>query len=236
MATRLRFHRISDVQKQNIKTLNTDFQNSVEGTPSEAAVTQFQTTVKTAWSDRVITTDEFKGITDDVINVAESAGITSPELRTLFYDLQDIAETSRLPRTNDDLTGTTQNDILWGGLGSDRLNAAGADDAGKGEIDQLCGGGGKDTFILGDATQAFYDDANASTIGLSDYAVILDFNTKKDTIQLHGSASDYAIGALPQELGLKGTGIYSTTGNTRELVGVTVGTTLTDLNTGFSFV
>lgn len=223
-------------QRQNIKTLLTDIKNSVENAPSETAVTQLKTDVKAALSDRKLTQSEFKTIANDVLNVVSSAGVTAEEARTIFYDLQDIAEASRFPRTNDDLTGTTGNDVLWGGLGSDRLDAAGSDDAGKSEIDVLCGGGGKDTFVLGDAATGFYNDGTSGTPGLQDYAMILDFNKKQDTIQLHGSAADYAMGALPSELSVKGTGIYQTTGSSRELVGVVVGVSLTDLSTGFTFV
>jgi RTX calcium-binding nonapeptide repeat (4 copies) len=228
--------RISDAQKQNIKTLVTDLQNSIDGSASQTSLTQLKSTVKTATSDRVLTQSEFKAITQDVLEVLSSAGVTSSEARTIFYDLQDIAEASRFPKINDDLTGTTGNNILWGALGNDRLTGAGADDAGKDEIDTLCGGGGKDTFVLGDSAQSFYDDGNTNTLGLQDYATILDFNKKQDTLQLHGSSSDYAVGALPAELSLTGTGIYQTTGNSRELIGVVVGVNLTDLSTGFTFV
>jgi len=227
---------VSQEQKQNIKTLITDIQNSVDNAPSEASVTQLKADVKTALSDRKLTKSEFKTIVKDVLNVVNSTGVTTEEARTILYDLQDVAEASRLPRTNDDLTGTTGSDVLWGGLGNDRLNAAGTDDAGKDEIDILCGGSGKDTFVLGDATTGFYDDGKAGTLGLQDYATILDFNKKQDTIQLHGSATDYAVGALPSEVAITGTGIYQTTGNSRELVGVVVGVSLTDLSTGFTFV
>ncbi|NJR65634.1 MAG: hypothetical protein HC772_10425 [Leptolyngbyaceae cyanobacterium CRU_2_3] len=231
-----RLPRLSDAQKQNIKTLLTDIQNSVDSSASQDSLTQLKSTVKAATSDRKLTQSEFKAITNDVLTVLESAGVTSSEARTIFYDLQNIAAASRLPKTNDDLTGTTGNDILWGGLGNDRLTGAGTDDAGMGEIDTLCGGSGKDTFVLGDSSKCFYDDAQTNTLGLQDYATILDFNKTQDTIQLHGSSSDYAVGALPAELGLSGTGIYQTTGNARELIGVAVGVSLTDLNTGFAFV
>ena len=227
---------ISQEQKQNIKTLLTDVKNSVAGAPSSESVAQLKTDVKAALSDRTLTQSEFKTIANDVLNVANSAGVTAEEARTILYDLQDIAEASRLPKTNDDLTGTTGSDVLWGGLGSDRLNAAGADDAGKGEIDLLCGGGGKDTFVLGDATTSFYNDGTAGTLGLQDYATILDFNQKQDTIQLHGSAADYTVGALPSDLAVTGTSIYQTTGSSRELVGVVVGVSLANFSTGFTFV
>lgn len=223
--------RISEEQKQNLKTLRTDVQSSVENPASEESVTQLKATLKTAFSDRAITQAEFQSITDDVIKVVESAGVTPEETRVIFYDLQDIAETSRYPKTNDDLKGTDGNDTLWTGLGNDILTGAGAD-GGVGEIDQLIGGGGKDTFVLGNSSQIFYSDGNASTPGLTDYAIILDFNAKKDQIQLKGSAADYTLKAPSQSLGLSGTGIYSGT----ELIGVVSGVNVADFSTGFTFV
>jgi RTX calcium-binding nonapeptide repeat (4 copies) len=224
-------NRISEEQKQNIKTLRTNVQNSVANPVSEESVTQLKTTLKAAFSDRVITQAEFQTITNDVLKVVESAGVTPEETRIIFYNLQDIAETSRYPKTNDDLKGTDGNDTLWTGLGNDILTGAGAD-GGVGEIDRLAGGGGKDTFVLGNSTQVFYNDGKANTIGVSDYALILDFNLKKDQIQLKGSATDYTLAAPPQALGLKGTGIYS--GN--ELIGVVSGVNVADFSTGFTFV
>jgi Ca2+-binding RTX toxin-like protein len=224
-------NRISEEQKQNLKTLRTNVQNSVENAASEESVTQLKTTLKTAFSDRVITQSEFQSITNDVLKVVESAGVTPEEARVIFYDLQNIAETSRYPKTNDDLKGTDGNDTLWTGLGNDTLTGAGAD-GGVGEIDRLSGGGGKDTFVLGTSTQAFYDDGKANTIGITDYALILDFNLKQDQIQLKGSADDYTLAAPPRSLGLTGTAIY----NGKELIGVVSGVTVTDFSTGFTFI
>jgi hypothetical protein len=225
-------------QKQNIQKLITDLQTSVDGPASEASIGQLKADFKAAVSDRKLTQAEFRILANDVLEVAESAGVTPTEARTILYDLQAIAETSRLPRSNDTLTGTSQNDILWGGLGQDTLNGAGADDAGLAEIDYLCGGGGQDTFILGEASQTFYNDGKTGT-GLTDYGAVLDFNLQQDTIQLHGSASDYLLAALPPELAVNGTGIYDTAGSQtvgeRELVGVVVGVNLTDFSTGFTF-
>jgi len=175
----------------------------------------------------------------DLTDIVESAGITFAEARTLFYDLQDIGETSRLPRTNDDLQGTDDNDTLWTGLGNDTLTGTDAANAGIAEVDLLCGGGGKDTFVLGIAGSIFYDDGKAGTAGLADYGAIIDFNKAKDTIQLSGSASAYTLSAIPEQLGFTGTGIYytnSSTSSVPELVGIVVGITLSDFSTGFSFV
>lgn len=226
---------ISEAQKQNIRTLITDLNNSIDTPPSDTALAELKTGVRDAFSDRTITQTEFRAIVTDVIEVLEGTGVTPEEARIIFYDLQDIAETSRLPRTNDTVVGTDSADVLWSGLGNDTLTGT-LSNAGVGEIDFLCGGGGQDRFVLGDATTVFYNDGNSLTIGLNDYAAILDFNSKQDTIQLQGDASQYLLGALPENSGLTGTGIYYTTGATPELIGVIVGVAVTDMNAGFAFV
>lgn len=50
-----------------------------------------------------------------------------------------------------------------------------------------------DTFILGDSTQAYYDNGNPFSLGFNDFALIIDFNPTQDFIQLHGSAKDYQL-------------------------------------------
>lgn len=230
---------LSETQKQNIKTLINDLKSSVDAPPSQTGIAELKADFKAAFSDRTLTRSEFRTLANDVIEIAESAGVNATEARTILYDLQNIAEASRLPRTNDTLTGTTQSDILWGGLGQDSLNGAGSDDAGANEIDYLCGGSGKDTFLVGDASRTFYDDGKPLTLGLNDYAIILDFNLEQDKVQLHGSASEYTLDAVPAEFGVTGTAIYHTDGQqpgSRELVGVMLGSTLSDFNAGFSFV
>jgi Ca2+-binding RTX toxin-like protein len=231
-----RFIRVSEEQKQNIRTLRTDSINSVDSPASEESITLLQSTLKTAFSDRVITEAEFQSISDAVVKVTESTGVTTEESRVIFYDLQDIANTSRLPRTNDDLKGTDKNDTVFSGLGNDILTGAGTT-AGVGQIDRLIGGGGKDTFVLGDTSQVFYSDGKTDTSGLTDYAVIADFNKKKDQIQLKGTATDYVLGAVPTSVGLTGTAIYQTVnGSINELIGVVSGVNVTDFSTGFTFV
>ncbi len=231
---------IPDEQKQNVKTLIADIKSSIDVPPSETSLQQLKTDLKAAFSDRTLTSSEFKVIVSDLTDIVESAGVTPAEARVLFYDLQDIAETSRLPRTNDDLQGTTASDTLWTGLGNDTLTGTDTTNAGINEVDLLCGGGGKDTFVLGAAGSVFYNDGKTSTAGLEDYGAIADFNKKKDTIQLAGSSTDYTLGALSEQLAITGTGIYYTdvnsTASIPELVGVVVGVTLSDFSTGFSFV
>ena len=108
---------------------------------------------------------------------------------------------------NDLLDGGNSNDILYGGVGSDTLRGGLGSDiligvdlssplAGFGEIDKLSGGDGADRFILGDASRVYYNDGNITTQGLGDYGMIIDFSfSQGDTIQLHGSASQYRLAA-----------------------------------------
>ncbi|MDX2211918.1 MAG: hypothetical protein SFY66_01395 [Oculatellaceae cyanobacterium bins.114] len=231
--------RLSETQKQNIRKLVSDVQTSVDNYPSDSSVAELKASVKAAFSDRTITRSEFKAIVGDVLAVVDSAGVTPTEARTIFYDLQNIAQASRFPRTNDSVTGTDGNDVVWTGLGNDTLTGATATDFGVGDVDTLCGGGGQDTFVLGDRSMVFYDDGNSITAGLSDYALIVDFNPGQDKIQLKGSAENYSVGALPEQLGFAGTGIYykNTTGTgTPELIGVVAGVSISDFNSGFTFV
>ncbi|MEB3213237.1 MAG: hypothetical protein VKL39_17940 [Leptolyngbyaceae bacterium] len=227
---------LSKEQQENIQKLIADVQESVDSPPDQELVDDLKTTLTDALSDRELTEDELVAIAQDTIEVVASVGVTAEEVRTIFYDLQDIANTSQLPRTNDDLTGTDDDDILWGGLGNDTLTGAGAD-GGAGEVDWLIGGGGKDRFVLGDSQRAFYNDGQVLTAGLADFAAVLDFNANHDVIQLHGSAANYQLAEVPASVGISGTGIYQTEGgNTPELIGVVVGVTLTDMSSGFSFV
>ncbi|HBL10887.1 MAG TPA: hemolysin [Cyanobacteria bacterium UBA11162] len=55
-----------------------------------------------------------------------------------------------------------------------------------------------DRFILGDSKQPYYVDG-----GFNDFAIVLDFNSSQDIIQLHGSKQDYLLAES-----LLGTEIY----------------------------
>lgn len=82
---------------------------------------------------------------------------------------------------NDTLIGGAGSDNLEGGDGNDRLQGYGDDTSSQ--FDQMTGGEGADTFILGDAFRAF-----------SGFASILDFDwAEGDKIQVHGNLEDYAI-------------------------------------------
>ena len=89
------------------------------------------------------------------------------------------------------LLGNGGNDTLYGGDGDDRLFGTYVSDNGKGEIDILNGGAGRDTFYLA----VFYRSPSGTIAyvgeGDRDYALIKDFEIGKDTIRLTGSSDDY---------------------------------------------
>lgn len=144
---------------------------------------------------------------------------------------------------NDTLDGGSGNDSLIGGLGNDTLYGEDGDDTlvgvetdetgvmGANSVDIYVGGAGNDVYVLGNATGVFYDDGDATTDGVSDYALIKDFNRFEDTIQLNGTANDYVVTDVPSSLdstysGMNVAGIYQDTDgnggwdNTDELIAV----------------
>lgn len=98
---------------------------------------------------------------------------------------------------NDQLTGGLGFDFLEGGAGNDTLIGVGVDNfggrPGTFEQDTLFGGEGRDTFVLGDSQNVYYDDGSDFSTGDFDFAVIVDFNAEEDIVQLKGSADQYAL-------------------------------------------
>jgi Ca2+-binding RTX toxin-like protein len=153
---------------------------------------------------------------------------------------------------NDDLVGAYGNDNLVGGAGNDYLNGAGIvydslgpQSFGQGEIDTLTGGTGMDTFQLwggsGRAGVNVYYDSNLKTAGLSDYALITDFNPNEDIIALtrvQGFGQtvpvNYVLGASPDG---SRTGIFIDKPNTQadELIAVLQGVPQGTLNLNGSY-
>lgn len=228
-------HEIPPEQKENIQQLRSDLQGSVDSPPSEESIDQLQTTVQTALEDGTVTPEEGKAIAQASVEVFESMGLTSAEMRTLVYDVQNIAENSRFPGEDEELVGTDSSDFLLGKTGSDVL--VGTPTNGQGEVDLLIGGGGSDTFVLGDATTAYYDDGERFTTGVNDFAAIADFNIAYDTIQLHGNEGAYSLGALPNDLPMQGTALYyMAQGELPELIAIVAGVEVADFSQGFTFV
>ena len=109
---------------------------------------------------------------------------------------------------DDNLDGGARRDTLTGGLGNDSLNGNAGNDKlvgvdlsslnadsgfGAGEVDILTGAAGSDTFVLGDENRVYYDDGDSLTRGDSDFALITDFDSSEDFIQLQGSADLYSL-------------------------------------------
>lgn len=101
-----------------------------------------------------------------------------------------IADTSKASTPlNLVLWGSTSNDKILGGDGNDIITGAVKRGAtairlGKGQIDTLTGGAGKDVFVLGDSRGVFYNDNLVANSGSSDYALITDFSLIDDKLQL----------------------------------------------------
>ncbi len=114
--------------------------------------------------------------------------------------------------SDDTLIGGFGDDLLEGGNGSDFLDGGAGNDVLSGDatfsffesknlVDTLTGGAGADQFILGNAEYGnfygvgfSYDDSGQP---INEYAIITDFNTKEDIIQLAKSYSDFEINQLP---------------------------------------
>ena len=91
--------------------------------------------------------------------------------------------------SNQSLWGSLASETIIGGNGNDNLTGvlvSGITEPslGQGQIDVLIGGLGADVFLLGDSRGIFYDDGNASSTGISDYALVQDFTTGVDKLQL----------------------------------------------------
>ncbi|MEL6855026.1 MAG: matrixin family metalloprotease, partial [Cyanobacteria bacterium J06607_13] len=149
---------------------------------------------------------------------------------------------------SDSLLGGNGNDRLTGGKGSDRLSGQSGRDkligvdtknknAGAGEQDKLRGGSDGDVFVLGDRTQAFYNDGRSSTGGFADYALIQDFRRSEgDRILLHGSTNEYSLGTAPSGTA-SGTAIFLTSAGQDELIAIIQGDRNLTLRSGaFSFI
>ncbi|MGL5074885.1 MAG: calcium-binding protein, partial [Waterburya sp.] len=139
---------------------------------------------------------------------------------------------------DDTLIAGEGNDRLIGSAGNDRLIgiAENSTTFGKGEIDTLQGKVGSDRFVLGDATQTFYNDEDNGSEGIEDYAVIQDFNPNEDVIELSEAEGIYLLGSSPIE-GISGTGLYidQLDSETDELVAVIEGISPDDLDINASY-
>jgi Ca2+-binding RTX toxin-like protein len=127
---------------------------------------------------------------------------------------------------NDILLGYTGNDILMAGAGNDGVGGEAGNDLLNGygqtnfEYDYLSGGVGVDTFMLGDASGVFYEQAG--------FATVIDFEgTEGDKLQVFGNSSDYSISEFDG-----GTDIYYQD----DLIGYVANTTDITLENDFVFI
>jgi Ca2+-binding RTX toxin-like protein len=126
---------------------------------------------------------------------------------------------------NDHLDGGLHDDTLLGGVGNDTLvggdgknNLFGGDGndtfiGGYGQ-DLIEGGSGQDRYIIGDKNRVFYTNHT-----WFDHAIVKNFNSQQDIIQLHGQASNYQIKAASSQ-GINGTGIFYKGGMVALVAGV----------------
>lgn len=121
----------------------------------------------------------------------------------------------------DTLIGGIGNDTLTGGGSGDTLNGTDDTVAGAGEIDIVKGSSGSDLFILGDEIQTYY-----KATGDTDYALIDDFKSFQDTIQLNGLPDDYSLSQVDTNTHLLQGG---------ELIAVLANTTAADLDIGANY-
>ncbi|NET10281.1 MAG: hypothetical protein F6K16_37395, partial [Symploca sp. SIO2B6] len=103
---------------------------------------------------------------------------------------------------SDTIYGELGNDRIYGGSGNDNIDGGAGNDVihgGEGQ-DVMAGGEGNDTFQISGKWGTHYWRS-------SDFALIKDFTVGEDTIQLHGDASNFRLGAI-SEGNTSGVGIY----------------------------
>lgn len=101
-------------------------------------------------------------------------------------------------RGNDFISGDLGNDFISGDRGNDILTGVNLEESSFGfdQIDTLSGGNGVDNFMLSTKANTFYQDGNTNVPGLSDYALITDFNINEDYLWLR-AGPEYLIGSSP---------------------------------------
>jgi Ca2+-binding RTX toxin-like protein len=136
---------------------------------------------------------------------------------------------------NDFLSGGTESDILYGGEGNDRLRgfAPVNDDVRLLEYDELTGGGGADTFVLGDAYIHQYGNFSGVFYLGQDYAHITDFSRAQgDKFEVVGNLSDYTLDDSTNVIG--GSGRDTRIFYKGDLIAIAED--VTDLSTGADFI
>ncbi|AUT02166.1 hemolysin-type calcium-binding protein [Nostoc sp. CENA543] len=116
-----------------------------------------------------------------------------PVLGTLNFNVQNFVNVTGTSQA-DTIVGNNQGNLLIGGRGNDQISGLGGKDTiigvdpnslqpGINEVDTLTGGADPDKFVLGDAKNPYYVGGGGFA-GLNDFALITDFQTGQDQIQL----------------------------------------------------
>jgi len=134
-----------------------------------------------------------------------------------------VAAGTPQPNASRYLWGSSASDTILGGSGADRLTGVQASGRtatalGAGQIDTLTGGDGMDVFLLGDARGVFYDDRSNNNLGTGDLAVITDFRSGEDKLQLRQGnyLLTVAAGSLSLYWDRTGVGVLNSTGGNRD--------------------
>jgi serralysin len=226
---------------------NFNFSVRLDRTSSQAVTVNFATANGTAiaGSDYLSTggTLTFNpGEISKTITVRVVGDITPEPNETFFVNLSN-ASNATISRTqaigtilNDDGTASQPRNLVRDTSANNVIVGVNLDrqQPGTGEKDILLGTSAANTFVLGDALTAYYDDGNSKLSGLKDFALIRGFDSLQgDVIQLHGSSDLYRLGASPRNFPT-GTAIYLKD-NVDELIAVVQGVQSLDLNIGGAF-
>ncbi|RCJ29606.1 hemolysin [Nostoc minutum NIES-26] len=112
---------------------------------------------------------------------------------------------------SDLLFKSENSELMWGRSGNDIFlgNNLGNNNSYEQQIDIMLGDSDllgafegsqltwDDRFVIGDWKQPYYIDGKELNFGLNQFALILDFNSKQDIIQLHGTSEDYQLVESP---------------------------------------
>lgn len=149
-----------------------------------------------AGNDAIVAIENIVGSDfDDKLFGSIAANIINAQQGNDLVDARDGDDSVKGGMGDDSLRGGDGNDTLVGGDGNDTLVGIG-NGSGKNTIDTLIGSGGSDLVILGLEGVVLYNDADGSTGGTSDYAIV-NFDISEDTIQLSGSSNQYVLGTSP---------------------------------------
>lgn len=186
-----------------------------------------------------------------VLQTSVAADLSGEGNETLSFEVfGDAGFTSRVASTTVLLNDTSKPSgvTLWGNAGIDTITGSGgpdrlagvrstgftaADLGGTGVFDTLTGQGDADVFLLGDARGVFYDDPNAGSLGTSDYALITDFVSGTDKLQVRAGSYVYTLSGnlLSFYWDRNGNGVINNTGrNQDELIAVLQGVSALTLN------